>query len=67
MPDPRPPPCYTITHMLTRAFERNPGTNLEDVLQMALRKYQSLRRKVEECPQETTKGLHLVVPIFDRC
>jgi len=47
--------------MFTRVLESNPGADLGDVLQMALRKYASLRYKVEERPQQRQrKGLHLV-------
>jgi len=42
----------SITQMLTRALKRNPGTDLGDVLQLALRKYPSLRRRAEERPQK---------------
>ena len=35
----------SITRMFTRALERNPGADSGDVLQMALRKYPTLRRK----------------------
>lgn len=52
----------SITHMLTRALERNPGTDLGDVLQLALRKYPSLRRQAEERPQKRQRrGMNLFV------
>ena len=51
-----------ITRMFTRALERNPGADLGDVLQMALRKYPSLRRRVEERPRKRQrKGMYLLV------
>jgi hypothetical protein len=50
----------SITRMLTRALERNPGVDLGDVLQMALRKYPALRRQAEERPQKRQrKGMFL--------
>jgi hypothetical protein len=56
----------SITRMLTRALERNPGADLGDVLQMALRKYPALRRQAEERPQKRQrKGMCLWVWNFD--
>ena len=50
----------SIVRMLTRVLERDPGADLGDVLQMALKKYPSLRRQVEERPQKRRrKGLYL--------
>ena len=52
----------SITRMLMRALERNPGADLGDVLQLALRKYPSLRRQAEERPHKRQqKGMHLRV------
>jgi len=49
----------SITRMFTRALERNPGADLGNVLQLALRKYPSLRRQAEERPQKRQrKGMH---------
>ena len=52
----------SITRMLTRSLERNPGADLGDILQLALRKYPSLRRQAEERPHKRQrKGMHPLV------
>ena len=49
----------SVIRMLTRVLDRNPGADLEDVLQIALRRYPSLRRQADERPQKRQrKGMH---------
>ena len=55
----------SVVRMFTRALERNPGADLGDVLQMALRKYPLLRRQVEERSlKRQRKGMYQLVANF---
>ena len=42
----------SVIRMLTRILERDPGTDLHDALQLALKRYPSLRRQAEERPKK---------------
>jgi len=52
----------TVIRMFTRTLDRNPGADLWDILQMALRRYPSLRRQADERPQKRQrKGMHPLI------